>query len=161
LIPLSLGGSLPDLEDHTTYEVIACVPELGLASPVGSLNVVENPTVRTIRVLTYPYTGVGMDALAFGQLVWARGCLAIADSAEDPHPIYVLWPDGYALIYRHVEIAVLIDPVGREIARLGHRVQLGGGGVMLEQAKTATIGGLPSSCGTSGGYFLTSGVAGG
>ena len=70
MIPLSLGGSLPDLEDHTKYEVIACVPELGLASSAGSLNVVENPTVRTIRVLTYPFTGVGMDALAFGQLVW-------------------------------------------------------------------------------------------
>ena len=161
-IPLALGGSLPDLAAGTTYDVVACLPQLGLASPVGSLRVIGNDTVRAVRVLTYPYTGVGMDALALGRLVVRAGCLAIADSADDPHGTYVLWPDGYTLVDRGGTDPVLIDAVGREVARLGDRVQLGGGGVMLEQAATATTGGIPDACRTAGeGYFLTSGIAGG
>jgi hypothetical protein len=160
-IPLALGGSLADLEPHSTYDLVACVPGLGLASPVGSLNVVERETVRTVRVLTYPYDGVGMDALAFGRLVAHGGCLAIADRGDDPHPTYVLWPDGYSLVDRGGADSVLIDAVGREVARLGDTVQLGGGGVELENAAAATIGGIPDACKTGGGYFLTSGVVGG
>jgi hypothetical protein len=160
-IPLALGGSLADLEPGTTYDVVACVPGLGLASPVGSLHVVENDTARTPRVLNYPYTGVAMDALAVGQLVDAKGCLAIADHADDPHPTYVLWADGYSLVDRGEAGPVLIDAVGREVARLGDTVQLGGGGVELENAESATIGGVPDACTTGGGYFLTSGVVGG
>jgi hypothetical protein len=49
-IPLSLGGTLPALDAHTTYDVVACVPELGLASPVGTLGVIENDTVRLVHV---------------------------------------------------------------------------------------------------------------
>lgn len=158
-IPLALGGSLADLEPHTTYDVVACVPGLGLASPIGSLNVVETNAVGTVRVLTYPYDGVGMDALAFGRLVAHDGCLAIADRADDPHPTYVLWPDGYSLVDRGGADPVLIDAVGREVARLGDPVQLGGGGVELENTEAATIGGIPAACKTDGArYFITSGV---
>jgi hypothetical protein len=82
------------------------------------MRVVENNTVGTVRVLTYPDTGVSMQALGGGQLVIHNGCLAVADAADDRRPTYVLWPDGYVLIHRNVETAVLIDPVGTEIARL-------------------------------------------
>ena len=88
-----------------------------------------------------------------------NGCLAVA--GRSPRPIYVLWPDGYSLAYRLDERPVLIDAVGREVARLGDTVQLGGGGVELENAESATIGGIPDACKTGGGYFLTSGVVGG
>lgn len=157
-LPLSLGGALTALGSGHEYDVVACVPELGLASPVGSLRVAEHP-MPSATVLTYPFTGVAMDALGGGRLVVHNGCLAVA--GRSPRPIYVLWPDGYSLVYRLDERPVLIDAVGREVAGLGDTVQLGGGGVELENAESATIGGIPDACKTGGGYFLTSGVVGG
>jgi hypothetical protein len=112
------------------------------------------------RVLTYPFEGSSMLALGGGRLVIHNGCLAVAGRA--PRPIYVLWPDGYSLVFREQEVAVLIDPVGREVARLGDEVTLGGGYVPADHADEAAIGGLPDACRTQGeGYFLTSGLAGG
>lgn len=157
-LPLSLGGALTALESGHEYDVVACVHELGLASPVGMLRVAEHP-MASARVLTYPFDGTSMDALGGGRLVVHDGCLAVA--GRSPRPIYVLWPDGYSLVYRQDEKPVLIDPVGRQVARLGDEVTLGGGGVELEHAETATIGGIPDACKTGGGYFLTSGVVGG
>jgi hypothetical protein len=158
-LPLSLGGALSALGSGHEYDVVACVPELGLASPVGTLRVAEHP-MASATVLTYPFTGVAMDALGGGRLVVHNGCLAVA--GRSPRPIYVLWPDGYSLVYRLDEMPVLIDPVGRQVARLGDEVTLGGGFVELEQTETATIGGIPAACKTGGeGYFITSGVAGG
>jgi hypothetical protein len=56
----------------------------------------------------------------------------------------------------------LIDPVGREVARLGDEVTLGGGYVPFDNADQATIAGIPDACRTQGeGYFLTSGLAAG
>jgi len=158
-LPLSLGGALSALGSGHEFDVVACVPELGLASPVGMLRVAENP-LASARVLTYPFTGVAMDALGGGRLVVHNGCLAVA--GRSPRPIYVLWPDGYSLVYRLDERPVLIDPVGREVARLGDEVSLGGGFVELQHADPATIGGIPAACKTGGeGYFITSGVVGG
>ena len=157
-LPLSLGGALPDLGPGVR-DLIACVPELGLASPVGTLRVVENPIVRTVDVLTYPYRGVGMAALGGGRLMVHNGCLAVAD--RSPRPIYVVWPDGYTMVSRQ-EVSVLIDAVGREVSRLGDEVTLGGGYVPLAHVDAATIDGLPEACRTGGqGYFLTTGLADG
>lgn len=159
-LPVSLGGALADLDPHHTYRAIACVPELGLASPVGTIRVEEHTVVRSVRVLTYPYQGVGMLALGGGRLVIHNGCLAVAD--RSPRPIYVVWPDGYSMVYRQHDVPILIDALGREVARLGDEVTLGGGNVPAEYAGEAIIGGLPDACRTSGGgYFLTSGLAGG
>jgi hypothetical protein len=159
-LPLSLGGALSALGPGHEYDVVACVPELGLASPVGTLRVGENTTV-TARVLTYPHTGVSMQALGGGRLVLHNGCLAVAASVDDRRPTYVLWPDGYSLVYRQQETPLLIDAVGREIASLGDEVSLGGGYVPLENADSATIGGVPDECrGGGAGYFLTGGVEG-
>jgi hypothetical protein len=158
-LPLSLGGALSALGSGREYDVVACVPELGLASPVGMLRVAEHP-MASARVLTYPFEGASMLALGGGRLVVHNGCLAVA--GRSPRPIYVLWPDGYSLVYRQEEEPVLIDTVGREVARLGDEVTLGGGFVELQHADPATIGGIPAACKTGGeGYFITSGVAGG
>jgi hypothetical protein len=158
LLPLSLGGSLEALASDRSYDVVACVPELGLASPVGTLRVEENTVVRTVQVLTYPFGGASMQALGGGRLMVHNGCLAV--DQRSPRPIYVLWPDGYAMVEREGEGRVLIDPVGREVARLGDDVSLGGGYVPPDAAENATIGGVPEDCRTSGeGYFLTSGLA--
>jgi hypothetical protein len=158
-LPLSLGGALSALGSGHEYDVVACVPELGLASPVGTLRVAEHP-MASARVLTYPFEGASMLALGGGTLVVHDGCLAVA--GRSPRPIYVLWPDGYSLVYRQDEEPILIDPVGRQVARLGDEVSLGGGFVELEHADPATIGGIPAACKTGGaGYFITSGVAGG
>jgi hypothetical protein len=156
-LPLSLGGALSALESGHEYRVVACVPELGLASPVGMLRVAEH-AMSSARVLTYPFGGTSMLALGGGRLMIHNGCLAVA--GRSPRPIYVLWPDGYALVYRQPEEPVLIDPVGREVARLGDEVSLGGGYVPRENADDATIGGLPEACRMGGeGYFVTSGLA--
>jgi hypothetical protein len=156
-LPLSLGGALSALESGHEYDVVACVPELGLASPVGMLRVAEHP-MASASVLTYPFEGFSMQALGGGRLVVHNGCLAVA--GRSPRPIYVLWPDGYSLVYRLQEEPVLIDAVGREVARLGDEVTLGGGYVPQDNADAVTIGGLPETCRTRGeGYFLTSGLA--
>jgi hypothetical protein len=156
-LPLSLGGALSALQSGHEYDVVACVPELGLASPVGMLRVAEHP-MASATVLTYPFDGTSMLALGGGRLMIHDGCLAVAD--RSPRPIYVLWPDGYALVYRQQEQPVLIDAVGREVARLGDEVTLGGGYVPAEHADQATIGGLPDGCRAPGGsYFITSGLA--
>ena len=64
------------------------------------------------------------------------------------------------LIHRNVETAVLIDPVGTEIARLGETVTLVGGHIPLENADPVVISGILATCGTGGeGYFLTGGLA--
>ena len=158
-LPLSLGGALTALESGHEYDVVACVPELGLASPVGKLRVAEHP-MASARVLTYPFEGASMLALGGGRLMIHDGCLAVA--GRSPRPIYVLWPDGYSLVYRQHEEPVLIDPVGREVARLGETIMLGGGYVPLENAGPITIGGIPPTCRAGGeGYFLTSGLADG
>ena len=158
-LPLSLGGALTALGSGHEYDVVACVHELGLASPVGLLRVAEH-SMASARVLTYPFDGISMEALSGGRLVIHDGCLAVA--GRSAKPIYVLWPDGYSLVYRLDEQPVLIDPVGRRVARLGDEVQLGGGFVELEHAESATIGGIPAGCRTGGeGYFITSGVVGG
>jgi hypothetical protein len=156
-LPLSLGGALSALEPGREYDVVACVPELGLASPIGMLRVAEHP-IASARVLTYPFEGASMLALGGGRLMVHDGCLAVA--GRSPRPIYVLWPDGYSLVYRQHEDPVLIDTVGRDVARLGDDVTLGGGYVPPEYADEATIGGLPDACRTGGGgYFVTSGLA--
>jgi hypothetical protein len=158
-LPLSLGGALSAIGPGYEYDVVACVPELGLASPVGTVRVAEHP-MASARVLTYVFDGASMLALGGGRLVIHNGCLAVGDRAA--RPIYVLWPDGYSLVYREQEIAVLIDPVGRRVARLGDEVTLAGGYVPAEHADEAVIGGLPDACRTQGeGYFLTSGLAAG
>jgi hypothetical protein len=121
---------------------VACVPELGLASPVGTLRVAEHP-MASVRVLTYPFEGSSMLALGGGRLVIYNGCLAVAE--RSPRPIYVLWPDGYSMVYRLQERPVLIDPVGREVARLCDEVTLGGGYVPTGHADEAIIGGPTGS----------------
>jgi hypothetical protein len=154
--PLALGGQLGTL-DPGTYQLVACIPELGLASPAGTLRVVDDPSIAAPRLLTYPSTGGSMQALGGGLLVDHNGCVAVGEDANDPRPTYVLWPDGYALVERGATI-VLIDALGTELAAMGEQIRLAGGygGVSLT---SSVIGGVPESCATGGHYFITGGPA--
>ena len=154
--PLALGGQLGAL-DPGTYQLAACIPELGLASPAGTLRVVDDPSIAAPRLLTYPSTGGSMQALGGGLLVDHNGCVAVGEDANDPRPTYVLWPDGYALVERGAT-TVLIDALGTELAAMGEQVRLVGGygGVSLT---SSVIGGVPDSCTTGGHYFVTGGPA--
>jgi hypothetical protein len=157
-LPLSLGGALSALQSGNEYAVVACVPELGLASEVGALRVAEHP-MASARVLTYAFEGVAMQALGGGRLVVHNGCLAV-ESSPGQRRTYVVWPDGTSLVLRDGERPVLIDAVGRELARLGDDVTIGGGYVGLEHLEDGTVDPIPDACRRGGeGYFITSGLA--
>jgi len=154
-LPLALGGVLPELTSGT-FDMVACVPELGLASPVVELAVRDTGAVPDVRVLTYPGPGTGMLALASGTLTVTNGCLAVDEASQ---PIYVLWPDGYTLVERDGR-RVLIDPIGAEVAAPGDSVTLGGGYVELRWIDDMLTGKLPDACRAPGeSYFVTSGLA--
>jgi hypothetical protein len=155
-LPVTLGGVGTSL-DSGTYDVIACVPALGLASPVETLRIIDGPADAPDKILTYRDTGFYMTALMTGTLSIHNGCLAVETVPGDQRPVYVLWPDGFALVHRGGR-TVLIDPVGREIGAPGDHVTLGGGGVSLDVAVRGTIGGLPESCRSDGGYWVTGGA---
>jgi hypothetical protein len=43
-----------------TYSIVACVPELALASPVGTLRVLDNARATDVHVITYAVNGTSM-----------------------------------------------------------------------------------------------------
>ena len=154
-IPVALGALVPSLFP-ATYPIVACVPDLGLASPVGSLEVADDASVADVDVLTYHSNGVSMDALAGGELTVHHGCLALAREVTDAGWTYLILPNGYALV-RRGDREVLIRPTGEAVGAIGDDVSFGGGGVLWTQRLTdAVIGGVPKACGpgTGGGYFL-------
>jgi hypothetical protein len=154
-LPVALGALLSALVPGS-YDVVACVPSLGLASPVGTLDVTETGAIPDVRVLTYPSSGAGMAALGGGTLIVANGCLAVGDTSQ---PIYVLWPDGYALVERD-GAQMLIDPIGENVGAIGDDVTLGGGFVELRWIADMLSGDLPADCRAPGeSYFVTSGLA--
>ena len=155
-VPVALGSKVAALEPGT-YSTVACVPGLGLASPVETLRVADTGVVADIRVLTYPFTGAAMDALAFGILADVNGCLGLEQEGNPNQTTYVLWPEGYALVERGGR-TVLIDPVGDEVAAFGDAVSMTGGGAPLRLV--TVIGGVPASCAGSrrGRYLFTSGA---
>lgn len=152
-IPIALGDVLSSLT-RGAYGLVACVPELGLASPLGHLDVVSTGVVAKVRVLTYRHEDSEMDALTTGSLAVLNGCLAIESSGEQT---YIIWPRGYALISRQ-DATVLVDPIGREVAALGQEVQLAGGFATLPLDAVAH-GEVPDACRVTGErYFITSGA---
>ena len=156
-LPVALGGVLPALTTGT-YDVVACVPELGLASPVGRLEVGATGVMPGARILTYPSQGVGMEALGGGTLAVVDGCLA-ANGPGGRHGDFIVWPDGHVLVDRDGR-RILIDPVGEEVGALGDDVLLGGGNVPESGVARIVTGDIPKACAASErGYFLTSGLA--
>jgi hypothetical protein len=155
-VPVALGGALPALEPGA-YEVVACVPDLGLASPPVEATVDDTGVVTGVRVLTYRFEGASMLALSGrGTLSVEGGCLATVTADQVVYPV---WPDGHVVVRRDGR-EVLIDPVGQDVAALGDEVTLGGGFVPGRLLDDIVTGGLPPSCRTSGeGYFITSGLA--
>jgi hypothetical protein len=155
-VPLALGSVGVSLAGGV-YDVVGCVPELALASPLGTLEVVGGPATAEGTVLTYHPGNAFMDALAIGTLTLHHGCLAVANGASDRSPAYVLWPEGYALVERDGG-AVLIDPIGRSVGALGDEISLGGGYAPYRLIADSVIGGVPEGCANGGGgYFITGG----
>lgn len=73
-----------------------------------------------------PPAGV-MDALYQGRVdVDQSGCFRLSD---DPARHTVVWPFGYGLARDDVSL-VILDERGREAARVGHLLRLGGGEVV-------------------------------
>ena len=158
-LPIALGGVGTTLP-RGSYDLVVCVPGLGLASSVGALHVVDRSAAADGRVLTYPPMGSSMAALGGGILTLHNGCVAVAVSVDDANPEYVVWPDGYALVDRGGR-SVLVDPIGQEVGALGDQVTLGGGDASPEGAIAGVTGGVPAPCRDEGhDYFVTSGVAG-
>jgi hypothetical protein len=150
-----VGTTLP----RGSYDLVVCVPGLGLASSVGVLRVVDRPAAAEGRVLTYPPANGFMEALGTGTLTLHNGCVAL-DLGGDSLPTYVVWPDGYALVDRDGR-SVMIDPTGQEVGALGDHVALGGGSVPLRSIADRVTGGVPETCRAEGhDYFVTSGVSG-
>lgn len=154
-IPLALGGNVDSLRPGN-YDVVACVPSLGLASPVSSLRVEDDATVPEVRVLAHHPGSAYPAALAFGAITVKNGCVAIQGGGQST---YVVWPEGFTLVHRG-DRTVLIDPTGREVGALGDEVSLGGGYIPFRHIADMVIGGIPDECRTGGeGYFITSGPA--
>lgn len=153
-IPAALGGHLPVLTQGT-YDVVACLPQLGLASSVGTLEVGDPGVVPGVHVMTFPGT-TGMQALGGGTLEVAGGCLTLGGAGRTTQ---VLWPHGYAFVGRDGR-ELLIDPIGDEVGALGDHLSVGGGWVHLSPAEDLVVGGIPESCRVGGeSYFVTSGLA--
>jgi hypothetical protein len=149
-VPLALGGVLAPSAPGT-YSIVACVPELGLASPVGELQILEDVVARDAYVITYPSTGGGMTALAGGVLGVKNGCLGLG-RADDVHFTYVLLPVGYVVVMRE-GTRTLIGPTGEAVAAIGDTVSFGGGGTGPDWFADQGIT-VPDACRSGGGYFL-------
>lgn len=153
-VPVALGGLLGDA-DPGSYDVVACIPALGLASPVGTAHLGPDPTVAGAAVLTRPFEGYSMGALAHGRLSLEGGCLALDPGGGSVS--FLVLPDGYALVARG-DREVVIDPVGEELGALGDAVSLGGGHLSAKHVDGSTIEPIPTDCRASGhGYFFSSG----
>ncbi len=155
-LPLTLTGRL-DLLQAGTYSVVACVPQLGLASPVGTVTVMENAPSTGVRVLTYPSSGVSMTALASGLLTVHNGCLALGTGSS--RSTYLVLPDGYQVVDRD-GVGVLVDPIGEEVAAIGETASFGGGYGAIKNFEANITGGVPDACREGGAYFLSGGPTG-
>jgi hypothetical protein len=153
-MPIALTATLPSLEPGS-YQVVACVPRLALASTIGGLDVVSTGVAPDLALMTYPSNGAGMTALAFGTLSNVDGCLAI----QARHQVsYLVMPDGYAVVERSGR-QVLIGPTGDEQAVMGEDVSLGGGYTPPPFDNPRSTIDVPPACvSDKGGYFVASGV---
>ncbi len=152
-VPVALGATITALQPGD-YAVVACLPDLGLASPVGTLRINDDAAVTDVRVLTYELNGLSMGALTGGTLAVVNGCLGL--QGDGGPATYLILPQGYALVVRD-GTKMLIDPLGNEVGALGDQVSFGGGGSPLSGVEHAVIDGIPEPCRTGGGYFIASG----
>jgi hypothetical protein len=155
-IPIALGASLT-AADVGEYRVVACIPELGLASPETTLRVEDDAIVPDAHVLTFAPTGAYTMPLFRGRLIVRNGCLASQSDGAN-RPTYIVLPQGFAFVQRDGR-QVLIDPLGHATAELGDALEMTGGGGGLEQADALVVGGVPPSCREEdAGYLFTPSV---
>ncbi len=153
-LPLALGGAVPAIGPGT-YSIVACVPELALASPVGTLRVVDDGRATDVHVITYAANGTSMGALVGGTLAVKNGCLGLGEAGS--HFTYLMLPNGYAAV-RRGDHKVLIGPTGDQVAALGQPASFGGGFVPIGGSSLPGID-VPEACRTGGAYFLAGGGA--
>lgn len=140
-----------------TYALVACVPELSLASPVGELRVLgDTPSTSSSPDVTIlvakPQNGPSAAAVGGGTLTVVDGCLALGVPSGPPS--FVIWPVGSGLTQRDGQTWVT-DPNGDVVAQVGTSVRLGGGFIGLSQAESLVDGAIPESCTVNGErYFL-------
>lgn len=119
------------------------------------LTVTDDPVTSGVRVLTYPSSGGGIDALALGTLGVRNGCHALETGGGEP---YLLLPDGYEVVERSGG-STLISPTGERVGALGDVVSFGGGySGMSATLRDSITGGVPEAC-RDGAAFIASGPA--
>ncbi len=159
-VPVATPPRLDSLPPGT-YELVACVPELSLASPVGELHVVGDASAApstseslpdVTMLVARPQNGPSAAAVGGGTLTVVEGCLALGGSVGAPS--FVVWPAGSGLTQRDGQTWVT-NPNGDVTAQVGTTVRLGGGFIGLSQAESLVDGEIPESCKVSGErYFL-------
>ena len=137
-VPVALGASLDGLRPGD-YEAVACVPELGLASSVRTLHVVDAASVPGVRLLTNTPVGYHEPDLT-GWLKTANGCVAVGPRGPGMYA-YLVLPQGWAFVERDGH-RVVIDPIGEEKAALGDAIHMTGGA----NSPTEVVGGIPARC---------------
>jgi hypothetical protein len=150
-IPVAIGASLAATTTGE-YRVVACIPELGLASPVGTLRVENDAVVPDVDVLAFAPGGAYNQPLFIGTLEIDHGCLATHIGGED-RVTYLVLPQGYAFVERDGH-RVLIDPLGNQAAELGDELRMTGGTGSLQQAEDYVVGGIPDACRAPGARYL-------
>ena len=158
-VPVALPSGMRSLPVGD-YDLVACIRELSLESPVGTLRVLGDETAEPstaeapeVTILVAKPQNDSMAALGEGTLTVVDGCLALGGSSEAP--TFVIWPAGSGLTERDGQTWVT-DPNGEATVKVGDAVRLGGGLVGLSQAEELVDGEIPESCKVSGErYFLT------
>jgi hypothetical protein len=155
--PTGFGSLTPG-----TYDIVACVAELSLASPIGELRVVgdvsptPSPSEPSPTILVAKSQEMSMDALAEGTLTVVDGCLALGGSPGVP--TFVIWPAGSTLVERDAQ-TVVIDADDNTVARVGGNVHLGGGFIDLSRAEGVVDGDIPAPCRVTGERYFLAGSA--
>lgn len=165
-VPVSLPQDVTSLPVGS-YDIVACIPELSLVSPVGELRVLGDVTsapsttepASDVSILVARPQNDSMAALGEGTLSVVHGCLALV-APSDPGstvvhaPTFVIWPAG-SLLAEHDGVTSVAGQDGVPITDVGSHIQLGGGLVDLAQAEQLVDGEIPPSCRASGErYFL-------
>ena len=108
---------------HGATLVVAASIGLGLGA-CGPTPVETGPDTELLFLVPKAEPSTVMDALYQGRVeVDQAGCFRLSD---DPDRHTVVWPFGYGLARDDVSL-VILDRDGREAARVGHLLRLGGG----------------------------------
>jgi hypothetical protein len=151
LMPLALAQSVPLLAEGD-YQIVACVPQLGLSSPIATLHVVNDASVPDVAIATYE-GNLGMTGAMQGRLVAEDGCLGLASASSME---FLVLPTTLSLVLLEGTPAV-VSPTGAVIGRLGENIRLSGGHSTRAGIEQILDGHVPEACRVTGErYFVVS-----